>query len=166
VLGDCAERGWTYCFWKALKQSESFAEITHHLIRLRHRLKRNLAITRVNKNDEEAVKVVYVDNCCNVCKVLQKCFPGALVKLNAFHWLKRWNEILHDPKSGHGGVFRALMSRALVSCGPDEFANAKVRLVKKGKTIHSQYQGDTQRGERRDPGTFSVARSCLEMYKY
>jgi hypothetical protein len=124
-------------FWKALKQSESFAEITLDLIRLRHRLKRNLAITRVNGNDKEAVKVVYVDNCCNVCNQLQHCFPGALVKLDAFHWLKRWNKILHDPKSGHGGVFRALMSRALFSCGPDEFANAKERLLKKGKTTPS-----------------------------
>jgi hypothetical protein len=53
------------------------------------------------------------------------------VKLNAFHWLKRWNKILHDPKSGHG------VSRALFSCGPNEFAKAKVRLLKKRRTIPS-----------------------------
>ena len=79
------------------------------------------------------MKVVYVDNCCNVCRVLQRCFPGALVKLDAFHWLKRWADILFDAKSGHAGVFRALMSKALFTCGADEFEDAKSRLVSRGK---------------------------------
>jgi hypothetical protein len=122
-------------FWKALKQSESFAEITQDLLRLRHRLNRNLAATQppTEGPTPQAVKVVYVDNCCQVCISLKRCFPGVLVKLDAFHWLKRWSEMLQDPKSGHGGVFRALMSRALFTCGPDEFDNAKQRLIQRGK---------------------------------
>jgi Transposase len=121
-------------FWKALKQSESFAEIEQDLIRLRHRLNRNFAATKSsNERQEQAVKVVYVDNCCSVCKVTKRCFPNALVKLDAFHWLKRWNEMLADCNSGQAGVFRALMSRALFTCGKDEFDHAKERLARKGK---------------------------------
>lgn len=124
-------------FWKALKQSESFAEIASDFVRLRHRLNRNLAASKgaVRGRTEQSVKVVYVDNCCNVYNVTKRCFPGVLVKLDAFHWLKRWNEILNDPKSGQGGVFRALMSRALFTCGPDEFDNAKERLIQRGKAL-------------------------------
>jgi hypothetical protein len=125
-------------FWKALKQSESFAEISQDLIRLRHRLNRNLAATKRRNNGgrslEQAVKVVYVDNCCTVCNVTKSCFPGCLVKLDAFHWLKRWNETLRDPKSEQAGVFRALMSRALFCCGLDEFESARQRLEERGKT--------------------------------
>jgi hypothetical protein len=120
-------------FWKALRQSESFAEIATDLIRLRNRLNRNLAASKAGTVTEHSVKVVYVDNCCNVANVTKRCFPGALVKLDAFHWMKRWNELLHDPKSGQGGVFRALMSRAVFTCGPDEFDNAKERLLARGK---------------------------------
>jgi hypothetical protein len=123
-------------FWKALKQSESFAEITQDLLRLRHRLNRNNAATKTSQggSTEQSVKVVYVDNCCNVCNSLKRCFPGCLVKLDAFHWLKRWTEMLFDPKSALAGVFRALMSRALLTCGPDEFDNARERLKNRGKT--------------------------------
>jgi hypothetical protein len=119
-------------FWKALKQSESFAEIMDDLVQLRKRLNSNLALSKgINNSNrlENAVKVVYVDNCCSVCNVTKRCFPGTLVKLDAFHWLKRWNKLLHDPQAGQAGVFCALMSRALFTCGPDEFANAKERLM-------------------------------------
>ena len=121
-------------FWKALKQSESFSEIIEDLIRLRHRLNRNLAATKPPDSlPEQAVKVVYVDNCCNVCRMTKRCFPDALVKLDVFHWMKRWNEIMNDNKSGQAGVFRALMSRAVFTCGADEFENAKAKLIQRGK---------------------------------
>jgi hypothetical protein len=107
-------------FWKALKQSESFAEILDDLIRLRHRLNRNLAATKpANALPEQSVKVVYVDNCCNVCRVVKRWLPDSLVKLDLFHWLKRWNPMMHDSKSGPAGVFRALMSRAVFTCSPE-----------------------------------------------
>jgi transposase len=57
-------------------------------------------MTRADAIHEQSVKVVYVDICCNVYKVARKCFPGALVKLDAFHWLKRWGDVLQDAKTG------------------------------------------------------------------
>lgn len=36
----------------------------------------------------ETVKVVCVDNCCNVKQLLQSVFPDALTKLDPFQWLK------------------------------------------------------------------------------
>jgi hypothetical protein len=88
-----------------------------------------------NATEEEAVKVVYVDNCCSVRNIVSECFPGASkhVKLNAFHWLKRWNDILANPGKDHGGVFRALMCRALFNVECTEYAAAKEKLQKKKK---------------------------------
>jgi hypothetical protein len=79
------EDGFTV-FWKAMKHSESFSEIKDDLARLRIRLNRNLRAFKVEKQrqdrlaaeaagmdvvdipipDEEAVRLIYVDNCCGV----------------------------------------------------------------------------------------------------
>ena len=137
-------------FWKGLKLSESFSEIKMDLIRLRHRLNRNLAASKaVPRNDlpenttavtgvavvtvqngptEQSVKVVYVDNCCNVVRMIRQCFPGVDVKLDAFHWMKRWNDVTDDNKSPQAGVMRALLHRALFMVPPDVFAATKAKL--------------------------------------
>jgi hypothetical protein len=136
-------------FWKALKHSESFTEIKDDLIRLRRRLNRNAKSQHEQrekekqKNDEEyvreiplghnyqAVKVVYVDNCCQVKNIVGRCFPNAIIKLDVFHWLKRWNKILVEPSSAQGGVFRGLMCRALFNIEPTEYAAAKERVIER-----------------------------------
>jgi hypothetical protein len=135
------EEGMTV-FWKALKHSESFAEIEDDLMRLRRRLNNNLAAKKAatgtgiaapgdNGGMEEAVKVVYVDNCCTVRRVLARCFPGALVKLDVFHWLKRWNDIVLDSASAQAGIFRGLMSRAVFVVDRNEYLRAKEKLQRK-----------------------------------
>ena len=102
-------------FWKGLHGSESFAEVDRDLAALAKRLSA-LGST---------VKVIYVDNCCGVCTVLKRHFPQAQVKLDAFHWLKRWDDMLCEPTSPHAGVFRGLMSRALFNITPGEYERAK-----------------------------------------
>jgi hypothetical protein len=94
-------------FWKALKHAESFAEIKEDSVRLRERLNcsriaAHEAVSHRQQQDDEstsssddtefdegeqAVKVIYVDNCCNCCNTLHDMFPGCLVKLDPFHWL-------------------------------------------------------------------------------
>jgi hypothetical protein len=81
--------------------------------------------------DVQSVKVVYVDNCCSVHRILERCFPGAMLKLDAFHWLKRWNDLLANPTTHHGGIFRGLMSRALFNVEPAEYDRAKHYLFRK-----------------------------------
>jgi hypothetical protein len=124
-------------FWKALKHSESFSEMNADLVRLRARLNNNLSAVKSWCKpcgpEEQAVKVVYVDNCCTVRGCVRRCFPGAMVKLDAFHWLKRWNDILVEPTKEMGGIFRAMMSRALFNITPDEYEAAKTKLVAKKK---------------------------------
>ncbi|MGL5934273.1 MAG: hypothetical protein ACRCZI_01470 [Cetobacterium sp.] len=125
-------------FWKALKHSESFKEIADDLRRLRLRLNRNKAAAEGNiivTDDQlpEAVKVVYVDNCCQVRRSINNIFFEALVKLDSFHWLKRWNPIVFDPKSAHAGILRALLTSALHNVDAVEFARAKAKLEAKKK---------------------------------
>jgi hypothetical protein len=82
---------------------------------------------------DPAVKVIYVDNCCQVYQLLKGVFPGARVLLDAFHWLKRWNECLHKPSSSQAGIFSALMSRAIFHVEPAEFERAKGAVQRKKK---------------------------------
>jgi hypothetical protein len=142
-------------FWKALKHSESFTEIKEDLIRLRKRLNHNAKAQheareqQKQQEDEEqkqqededyvretplgnnyqAVKLVYVDNCCNVKNIVKSCFPNAVIKLDVFHWLKRWTKLLVEPSSAQGGIFRGLMCRALFNIEPTEYAEAKQRVI-------------------------------------
>ena len=146
--------------WKAVKHSESFAEIVGDLKRLRLRLDRNLYAKKLSEFDalktaateagvdiaatdepdpeESAVKVVYVDNCCNVKLVVLRAFPGCLVRLDVFHWLKRWNDVLNEPGSLHAGVFRALMSRAVFTVEQQEYMAAKQRVTEKLRSSRKQ----------------------------
>jgi hypothetical protein len=81
----------------------------------------------------EAVVVLYVDNCCQVSRIVSEIFPGVAIKLDPFHWLKRWSDVLVDPNSAQAGIFRGLMSRALFVIEPGEFDRAKEKLTRKKK---------------------------------
>jgi hypothetical protein len=85
--------------------------------------------------DEEAVKVIYVDHCCGVYRTLQSIFPGVVVKLDPFHWLKHWNVLLVDPSTAaQAGIFLQMMSRrAIFSVKEGEFKDAKVSARNKKK---------------------------------
>lgn len=127
-------------FWKALKHSESFTEIAEDMRRLRLRLNRNRAasispVVVADDDLEESVKVIYVDNCCQVRQSVVLLFPGVLVKLDVFHWLKRWNDIIMDAGSAHAGIFRALMSRAIFNVESSEFERAKDKVQGKKKRV-------------------------------
>jgi hypothetical protein len=60
------------------------------------------------------------------------------VKLDPFHWLKRWNEILVEPNKEQAGVFRAMMSRALFNATEEEYSRAKEKLQAKKKFANGQ----------------------------
>jgi hypothetical protein len=74
-------------FWKALKHTESFTDIAEDLKRLRLRLNRNkaaLASTVILPDEQlqQSVKVVYVNNCCQVRTTVNGLSPGAMIKLD------------------------------------------------------------------------------------
>jgi hypothetical protein len=68
-----------------------------------------------------------------VKNILSRIFPGALIKLDPLHWLKRWNELTHDPSSAQGGILHGLMSRALFSVEPQEYNRARDKMLRKKK---------------------------------
>jgi sentrin-specific protease 1 len=115
-------------FWRVLKGSESFKEIREDLVRLKNRLESNNATMNLGE-----IKAIYVDNCCSVSKSLQEIFPRAEIKLDAFHWLQRWNDELQDNSSKQAGIFRTLMSRALFTVTNEEYKRSKEELEKKLK---------------------------------
>jgi len=47
------------------------------------------------------------------------------VKLDPFHWLKRWNEALLEPTSVQGGIARQMFSRAIFNIDAIEMEEAK-----------------------------------------
>jgi hypothetical protein len=103
-------------YWKALQSSESMKEIIGDLCRLRDR----------NRLNGKPVKVIRVDNCCSTGKCLRRIFGDeVLVKLDVFHWLKRWDKMLAEPGSGEAVIFRVLMSRAVFCVEPETYRAAK-----------------------------------------
>ena len=100
-------------WWKMLRRPESISEIEADLQLLKERLDR--------VQGENKVSIIYVDNCCNVRKKLEKLFPGVLIKLDPFHWIKKWDDVLVDPKSMMAAVFRAALSRAIHAVNHDEY---------------------------------------------
>jgi len=89
----------------ALPHSESITALQDNLRLLRQRfvvLGANLHV------------VFYVDNCCTVRQKIKEAWPEAMVLLDAWHWLKRWRDILREPNSMDGRLFMALMSRAIL----------------------------------------------------
>eukprot|EP00957_Ditylum_brightwellii_P025843 1955020-Ditylum_brightwellii.AAC.1 len=107
-------------WWKMLTRPESMVEVQEDLKRLRGRLD--------NLQGAGTVKIIFVDNCCNVRRKWTDIFPGVKVKLDTYHWLARWNCVLTDPKSDDAAQFRALMSRAIIAVGDAEFSQKKEEL--------------------------------------
>jgi hypothetical protein len=111
-------------YYKICQGSEAIDEIKQGLLHLRER------------NTKE-VRVIYVDNCCTVRQKLLLIFPNAVIKLDPFHWMRRWDPVLVDPNSEEAAIFRGLLRRAMFIVDSDEFARAKRtvkdRLVRAGK---------------------------------
>lgn len=113
-------------WWAFLEGSESIDEIAPSLRKLKLRL------DRVQGLDQ--LKVIYVDNCCDVRAKLQAIFgPNVLVKLDIYHWQARWDAIILDKDGERYAVFRGLMSRAVLEVAPAEFEEKKNVLLQKLK---------------------------------
>jgi hypothetical protein len=109
-------------FWKALRTSESFHHLCIDLKHLQMRLRRN----------GTDVKVIYIDNCCQNCNILKEIFgQEVLIKLDAFHWIQRWNQILRQPIKAQAALFRSMMSRALFIIEKPEWERVKAKLQEK-----------------------------------
>jgi hypothetical protein len=113
-------------FWKGLKGSESIKEITPDLRQLKERLESN-------NGTANSIRAIYIDNCCTVSKSLNKIFPEAQFKLDAFHWLKRWNDVMENNNSKQASIFRAFMSKALFVVSDTEYRRAKEAVLQKLK---------------------------------
>jgi hypothetical protein len=105
-----------------LRMDESMSEMQEHLRQLQKRLQRQQKTTKI---------VIYVDNCCIVREKILEVWPDAIVKLDIFHWLKRWNQILKQPHSLEAGVFRALMSKAVLVASKTEYDRVRTKLQEK-----------------------------------
>lgn len=80
----------------------------------------------------EQPKVCCVDNCCSVRSKLKATFgQSPLVLLDAFHWCKRWDNVLCNTNSGQAAVFRGMIHEALCIVETSEFNRAK--FVLRGK---------------------------------
>jgi hypothetical protein len=55
------------------------------------------------------------------------------LKLDPFHWMKRFNDILVEPNKEHARIFRARISKALFNVSPDDYEAAKETLFAKNK---------------------------------
>jgi hypothetical protein len=84
-------------WWKMLRRPESINKIEADLQLLKEQLDR---VQGKNK-----VKIAHVNNCCNVQNKLEKMFPGVFVKLDPFHLIKKWDNVLVDPKPMMVAVF-------------------------------------------------------------
>ena len=124
ILNEYAMTVW----WGFIKGAESFSEIEEHLQGLKRRLDRI--------QGPEKLKVIYVDNCCNVRRKLQSIFGAhVLVKLDIYHWLARWDDAIRDKKSERYPVFKSLMSRAVLQPSQDEYQSKANELQQKlGRT--------------------------------
>ena len=138
-------------FWKGLKMSESISEIQSDLVRLRKRLNANvrakkaederrhrqIPLSEVPLNrlgpEEQSIKVIWVDNYCTVRAIVRRCFPGAVVKLDLFHWIKRWNDLLDNATGPMAGIVRALLHRATQCVEPSEYEAKKMEIAQKKK---------------------------------
>lgn len=102
-------------FWKCFPCSESIDMLAPDLKRLRAR-QRMLG---------SWIHVTHVDNCCSVREKLLRIFKGALVKLDTFHWMVRWDDILFDKNSEEASSFRHTLRRAVFVVENSEFNRVK-----------------------------------------
>jgi hypothetical protein len=71
------------------------------------------------------VKVIYVDNPKTVERKIKLIFPTVQVKVDPFHWMKLWNDIMADCNSESSAIFRNALSRAVFQCAADEWIEAE-----------------------------------------
>ena len=56
-----------------------------------------------------------MDNCCNIRAKLQEiCGPNVQIKLDIYHWLVRWDDIILDKKLERYPVFKRLMNQSVL----------------------------------------------------
>ena len=109
-------------WWAMVTNPESLQELDPSLQKLVVRLRRN-------NGPDSPVQLIYVDTCCHSRKKLVEIFgPNIKAKLDGFHWLQRWNDVLLHPSSKEAGVFRAAMSRALYVVADAEFEAKRQEL--------------------------------------
>jgi hypothetical protein len=98
-------------------------------------------LKRIRDSHPLEVKVVYVDNCCNVRQKLQAIFPNAQILLDPFHWFKRWDKLLLETQSEEASIFRGLMRRAVFVVTPEEFNRAKTVITEKLRCRNKLVEG-------------------------
>ena len=110
-------------FWKAYRTHESMGgEVIEDMHKLNHRLMRNA------RTNTSPILAVWSDKCCQWRKKLQEVFTNAEVKLDIFHWERRWDPLLLDTNSREAQLFRSLTRRALFFVDKEEYAAQKCRL--------------------------------------
>lgn len=113
-------------FWKAIRKGESLdTEVRSDLKKLDRRL------ARVAKKQSSPVMCDWVDKCCQWRPLLQTVFPNGETKLDAFHWMERFDPLLADTKSREARLFVSLLHRAMFLVTPQEFQSVKDKLWKK-----------------------------------
>lgn len=106
------------------KGSESISEIETGLKALKRRFDKI--------QGPDTLKVIYVDNYCQVRAKLQAIFgTHVLICLDIYHWLARWDECIQDKKSPRYRVFKSLMSRAVLQASEPEYKAKKTELYEK-----------------------------------
>lgn len=143
-------------YHKMCSGAESMDEIAEGLKAIRDRPGMNLP--------QNKVKVIYVDNPKTVQRKIKDIFPEVEVKVDAFHWMKLWNDIMADPKSESAAMFRSQMSRAVFQCSTEEWnaaeekARAKLIRLKKLLPPHGK---PTRRQTREYARTTIPEKDCL-----
>ncbi len=122
--------GTGYCVLASMLFSkERSQEICSHLRRLKNVL--------AQMSTERTIKLIYVDTCCgrkDMKKELHALFPGVSIKLDGFHWLKRWFEAFECSKnSKHYRWFIRAMALALYAPTDNEFK----ALLKNSNTVRA-----------------------------
>ena len=109
-------------FWKCCPCSESFAATEPDLRRLSERFKLLGC----------QPKATCVNNCCTVRGKLQAIFPGMLVKLDTFHWIECWDDLLFDEESAKSETFRGMLRQMLFEVEHSECQRVRCHPVSKG----------------------------------
>jgi len=143
-------------FWKCYPASESMDMITPDLLALKER-------QRILGAEQ---KVTYVDNCCQLRGKLTVVFPGALVKLDTFHWCMRWDDAMADVNSEKTSIFRTLMRRALFMIEPHEEERARKLLIEKKKdpsfsNVLKEAKATIPPPEVLEPRVMAVMHTCM-----
>jgi len=110
--------------WKLMSGGESLDSIKADLV----------CIQRRSAKQQKDIKGIYVNDCCKFRRGLKGMFGAdVFVGLDSFHWFKRWDRALANPKSEKGAIFRSSISQAVFVVTPEEYDRAKQRLILRRK---------------------------------